>query len=149
MRDYLLIYISMLIFLTANPTIHYVSTTMPPKKDQDSTVVLVWPDGMIAIFLRLLEEQYDLRKRSDTGFKPEAWNIFREGVLYRSCHFERYQLRLLVRTSKTAILLPVTGLCSEGQNCYRRADQGGRFSLKLAKYICTKGHTLLIIAFHL
>lgn len=53
---------------------------MPPKKGQDDTVVLVWSDGMIAIFLQLLEEQQALRKRSDTGFKHEAWNIFRGGI---------------------------------------------------------------------
>lgn len=54
--------------------------TIPPKKDQDSIVVLVWSDGMITIFLQLLEEQHDLGKRSDTRFKPEAWNIFRERI---------------------------------------------------------------------
>lgn len=53
---------------------------MPPNKDQDSTAVLVWSDGMIAVFLRLFKEQYDLGKRSDTGFKPKAWNVFREGI---------------------------------------------------------------------
>lgn len=53
---------------------------MPPKKDQNSRVVLVWSDDMVAVFLRLLEEQHDIGKRSDTGFKPESWNIFREGV---------------------------------------------------------------------
>lgn len=53
---------------------------MPPKKDQDDTVVLVWSDVMITNFLQLLEEQHDLGKRSDTGFKPEAWNIFRGGI---------------------------------------------------------------------
>ena len=35
---------------------------------------------MIAVFLRLLEEQHDPGKRSDTGFQPEAWDIFREGI---------------------------------------------------------------------
>ena len=54
--------------------------TMPPKKDLDSTAVLVWSDSMIATFLRLLEEQHDLGKRSNTGFKPEAWAIFRDGI---------------------------------------------------------------------
>ena len=58
----------------------HLQTTMPPKKDQDSTVVLVWSDGMIAIFLRLLEEQHDPGKRSDSGFQPEAWDIFPEGI---------------------------------------------------------------------
>lgn len=53
---------------------------MPPKKDQNSTVLLVWSDDMIAVFLQLLEEQHDLGKRSDTGFKPESWSIFREAV---------------------------------------------------------------------
>ena len=53
---------------------------MPPNQDQNSTVVLVWSDDMVAVFLRLLEEQHDIGKRSDTGFKPKLWNIFREGV---------------------------------------------------------------------
>lgn len=35
---------------------------------------------MLDTFIKLLEEQDDLGKRSDTGFKPEAWMIFREAI---------------------------------------------------------------------
>lgn len=35
---------------------------------------------MIEVFLKLLEEAHDNGKRSDTGFKPEAWAGFRVGI---------------------------------------------------------------------
>lgn len=35
---------------------------------------------MVAVFLQLLEKQYDIGKHSDNGFKPKSWNIFYEGV---------------------------------------------------------------------
>ena len=53
---------------------------MPPKKDQNCTVVLIWSDDMVAVYLKLLEKQHDIGKRSDIGFKPESRNIFCEGV---------------------------------------------------------------------
>lgn len=49
---------------------------MRPRKDQNSTVVLVWSDDMAAVFLQLLEEQHDIGKRSDNGFKPEFMEYF-------------------------------------------------------------------------
>ena len=66
--------------MTTNSITFLVLNHDATKKDQDSTVVLVWSDGMIAIFLRLLKVQHDLGKRSDTRFKAEAWNIFHEGI---------------------------------------------------------------------
>ena len=51
---------------------------MPPKNiaaDGDSWI-LVWSDAMIEVFLELLEEAHNNGKRSDTGFKPEAWMGF-------------------------------------------------------------------------
>lgn len=49
---------------------------------QDSTILLIWLDGMRVVFLRLLEEQYDLGKSGGghTGLKPESWNIFVAGI---------------------------------------------------------------------
>ena len=35
--------------------------------------VLSWTDAMHDTFIDALENQHDLGKRSDTGFKPEAW----------------------------------------------------------------------------
>ena len=35
---------------------------------------------MLDTFIKLLEEQHDVGKRSDTGFKPEAWVICREAI---------------------------------------------------------------------
>ena len=35
---------------------------------------------MIEVFLELLEEAHNNGKRSDTGFKPEAWVGFRAGI---------------------------------------------------------------------
>ena len=56
---------------------------MPPKNniaaDGDSWI-LVWSNAMIEVFLELLEEAHNNGKRSDTGFKPEAWVGFRAGV---------------------------------------------------------------------
>ena len=66
---------------------HFISHTtlraMPPKKIPNAagdSWILLWSDAMINVFLELLEEAHDNGKRSDTGFKPEAWVQFRAGV---------------------------------------------------------------------
>ena len=41
---------------------------------------LIWSPEMMLTFLRVLEEQDNLGKRSDTGWKPEAWNECRDTV---------------------------------------------------------------------
>lgn len=56
---------------------------MPPKKNptvSGDSWILLWSDAMINVFLELLEEAHDNGKRSDTGFKLEAWVQFRAGV---------------------------------------------------------------------
>lgn len=56
---------------------------MPPKKKSAAagdSWILVWGDAMIDVFLELLEEAHNNSKRSDTGFKPEAWVEFRAGI---------------------------------------------------------------------
>ena len=58
---------------------------MPPRKNlavggDVESWILVWRDAMIEVFLKLLEEAHDNGKRSDTGFKPEAWVGFRAGI---------------------------------------------------------------------
>ncbi len=35
---------------------------------------------MLDTFIKLLEKQHDLGKKSDTGFKPEAWVICCEAI---------------------------------------------------------------------
>lgn len=41
---------------------------------------LLWSPEMMLTFLRVLEEQDNLGKRSGTGWKPEAWNECRDAV---------------------------------------------------------------------
>ena len=56
---------------------------MPPKNNiavNGDFWILIWSDTMIEVFLELLEEAYNNRKKSDTGFKPKAWVGFRAGV---------------------------------------------------------------------
>ena len=56
---------------------------MPPKKTPAAagdSWIQVWSDTMIDIFHELLEGAYNNGKRSNTGFKPEAWVEFRAGV---------------------------------------------------------------------
>ena len=50
---------------------------MPPKKSANSDAaaskdrfILAWTTVMLDTFIKLLEEQHDLGKRADTGFKP-------------------------------------------------------------------------------
>lgn len=88
---------------------------MPPKKVLDSTTVLVWADSMIAKILSLLGEQHDLGKRSNTGFKPEAWVIFRERIQAEftgSGYFETEKVRskLDYVSEKTMIKMIVTNM---------------------------------------
>lgn len=56
---------------------------MPPRKNPASgdneSWILVWCDAMIEVFLTLLED-HDNGKKSDTGFKLEAWVRFRAGI---------------------------------------------------------------------
>ena len=49
---------------------------------------LMWSPEMMLTFLRVLEEQDNLGKRSATGCKPEAWNECRDAVqqVYSYCH---------------------------------------------------------------
>lgn len=51
------------------------------KKDQNITVILVWSNNMISIFLQLLEELNDIGKQSNIEFKPKSWNVFHNTVL--------------------------------------------------------------------
>ena len=41
--------------------------------DRQAPFVLNWTDTMHDTFIEALEKQHDLGKRSDTGFKLEAW----------------------------------------------------------------------------
>lgn len=43
------------------------------RKNPEDSFVLNWNDEMHDVFIDALEKQHDLGKRSDTGFKPEAW----------------------------------------------------------------------------
>lgn len=43
------------------------------RKPPEDPFVLNWSDKMNDIFMDALEKQHDLGKRSDTGFKSEAW----------------------------------------------------------------------------
>ena len=43
------------------------------RKTPEIPFVLNWNDEMHDIFIDSLEKQHDLGKRSDTGFKAEAW----------------------------------------------------------------------------
>ena len=56
---------------------------MPPKKNPAAagdSWILVWSDTMIDIFHELLEGAHNNGKRSNTGFKREAWVEFRAGI---------------------------------------------------------------------
>ena len=70
-------------------------------------------------------------------------------ILYRSFVFGRYQLQMLVCTGKTAPLLPVTRLCPDGQNCYRRADQGLQKADFSPRYTSIRSHKLQITVIYL
>lgn len=43
------------------------------RNNPEDSFVLNWNDQMHDVFIDALERPYDLGKRSDTGFKPEAW----------------------------------------------------------------------------
>ena len=43
------------------------------RKNPDDSFVLNRNDEMHDVFIDAFEKQHDLGKRSDTGFKPEAW----------------------------------------------------------------------------
>lgn len=51
------------------PSLKMIRNRKPPE----DPFVLSWNDKMLDIFIDALEKQHDLGKRSDTGFKPEAW----------------------------------------------------------------------------
>ncbi len=50
-----------------------VWTMVRIRKIPENPFVLNWNDEMHDIFIDSLEKQHDLGKRSDTGFKAEAW----------------------------------------------------------------------------
>ena len=55
----------------------------------ENAFALMWSPEMMLTFLRVLEEQDNMCKRSGTGWKPEAWNECRDAVqqVYTSGQF--------------------------------------------------------------
>lgn len=53
-----------------------------PQKSADSLdkFTLHWTQLMLQTLVDSLEKQHDLGKRSDTGWKPEAWSVCLEDV---------------------------------------------------------------------
>lgn len=66
-----------LLSLRSTPITSPVTPKMPSKKYLPNrggdAFLLVWVNAMIDEFLQLLEEANENGKRSDAGFKPEAW----------------------------------------------------------------------------
>ena len=54
----------------------------------------MWSPEMMLTFLDVLEEQDNLGKRSDCGWKPEAWNECRDAVQKSSQSIPRRKVAL-------------------------------------------------------
>lgn len=52
---------------------HHIMPRAPKAAVRQTPFVLNWTDLMHDTFIKALEKQHDSGKRSDTGFKPEAW----------------------------------------------------------------------------
>ena len=63
-----------------------MSQNKAASEGSENAFTLMWSPEMMLTFLRVLEEQDNLCKRSDTRWKPEAWNECRDAVLVQQVY---------------------------------------------------------------